>query len=246
VLAPAEIVALHPDVIRSPLEGVVDAVKVEPNANVRRGDLLFTLDRTALESRRSVAESSLAATQADLRQTTLLAVSEAKSQARLAILSGQIDEQQSELDFVNDLLARSEVRATRTGVALFDDASEWIGKPVALGERVMSIADAHDTEIEAWLSVADAIELPKDASVTVYLNATPLAPVRATLRLLGYEPQLRPEGVMAYRVRAKLQQGSKAPRVGLKGTAKIAGARVPLIYWVFRRPIAAVRQFFGW
>jgi hypothetical protein len=32
-------------------------------------------------------------------------------------------------------------------------------------------------------------------------------------------------------------------RIGLKGTAKLAGERVPLIYWMLRRPLASIRQF---
>ena len=35
------------------------------------------------------------------------------------------------------------------------------------------------------------------------------------------------------------------PRLGLKGTARIDGGTVPLIWWLFRKPLATVRQFVG-
>jgi hypothetical protein len=33
--------------------------------------------------------------------------------------------------------------------------------------------------------------------------------------------------------------------VGLKGTARLEGERVPLAYWVLRRPIATARAWIG-
>jgi hypothetical protein len=52
----------------------------------------------------------------------------------------------------------------------------------------------------------------------------------------------RPDGSYAYRVRAQLNVAA-GQRIGLKGTAKLAGERVPLIYWMLRRPLASIRQF---
>jgi hypothetical protein len=43
-------------------------------------------------------------------------------------------------------------------------------------------------------------------------------------------------------VRARLNVAA-GQRIGLKGTAKLAGERVPLIYWMLRRPLASIRQF---
>jgi hypothetical protein len=33
--------------------------------------------------------------------------------------------------------------------------------------------------------------------------------------------------------------------VGLKGTAKLEGERVPAIYWAMRRPLATLRAWLG-
>ncbi|RYY94845.1 MAG: HlyD family secretion protein, partial [Comamonadaceae bacterium] len=147
---------------------------------------------------------------------------------------------------LQDQLQRAQVTAPRDGVALLDDPTEWVGKPVAVGERVMSVADAHEVEIEAWLSPSDAIELPPGSAVQLYLNSRPLSPVAGTLRYAAHEAVPRPDGSYAYRVRAVLPEGSDAARVGLKGTAKLSGGRVAAIYWVLRRPIASLRQMTGW
>jgi hypothetical protein len=143
-------------------------------------------------------------------------------------------------------LTRAQITAPRAGVVLMDDPTEWIGRPVAVGERVLTIADEHDVEIEAWLAPFDAIELARDATVTLYLNATPLHPVRARLRYVAHEAIARPDGTFAYRLRATIVTDGGNPRIGLKGTARVSGGYVPLIYWVARRPLAAVRPWIGW
>ena len=109
----------------------------------------------------------------------------------------------------------------------------------------MVVATEGDVEIEAWLPVGDAIALPDGASVTLYLNASPLRPVDGKLRYVGHEAQQRPDGSYAYRVRARLTDTWDVPRVGLRGTAKVSGQFVPLAYWVLRKPIGHVRQLLG-
>jgi HlyD family secretion protein len=116
---------------------------------------------------------------------------------------------------------------------------------VVTGERVMRIAAEGDTEVEAWLPVGDAIPLPQDAALRLYLNASPLDALDATVRYMAHDAQQRPDGTYAYRIRAVLRDPS-SQRVGLKGTAKVSGGWVPVVYWVLRRPLAVLRQTLGW
>jgi hypothetical protein len=76
------------------------------------------------------------------------------------------------------------------------------------------------------------------------LNASPFSSVSATLRYMAHDAVQRPDGSYAYRVRAALAAPTDH-RVGLKGTAKLHGPRVPLIYWVLRRPLASFRAALG-
>jgi len=245
VLAGGELVPANPAVIRAPLDGVVEQVLVQPNQHVKVGDQLFALDRTTLESRVSVASQALATAQAEYRQQAQLAVFDPKSKAQLALLQGTIAERQADVDYLQEQLQRSIVTAPRDGIVLFDDPSEWIGRPVTTGERMASIGDEHDVEIEAWLAPGDLIVMPANAPVTLYLNTSPLAPVKAQVKYVQYEATQRPDGTLAYRLRATLDKEQALQRVGLKGTAKVAGERVPLVYWILRRPLAIARQFIG-
>jgi hypothetical protein len=246
VLAPGELVPARPAVIRAPLDGSLDRFFVAPNGRVEHGDKLFQLDLTAIESRLAVARQGLATAEAEYRQAAQQAVFEAKSKLQLAMLQGRLTERRTEVEFLEAQLARAQVAAPQAGIVLMDDPSEWIGKPVQAGERILTVADEHDVEIEAWIALGDAIVLPEAAAVTLYLNAAPLSPVAARLRYYAYDAAARPDGSYAYRLRARLDAGETPPRVGMKGTAKIKGPWVTLAYWVLRRPLAMLRQAVGW
>lgn len=245
VLAPAELVPAHPAVIRVPTEGVIDEFFVAPNQMVAEGQALFRLDLTTLTSRLNVAQQEIQIASSEYRQSALQSLTDAKSRTQLSGQEGKAAERQVEVAYLKELLSKAQVKAPRAGVVLFDDPSEWIGKPVLAGEKIMVVTTEGDVEIEAWLPVGDAIALPSDVPVTLYLNASPLSPVDGQLRYVGHEAIPRPDGSYAYRLRAKLAPGEHAPRVGLRGTAKISGQYVPLVYWVLRKPLGSIRQFLG-
>jgi phosphotransferase system IIA component len=244
-LAPAEVVALQPTIVRAPLEGVVDHFEVQPNDHVEAGQLLLTLDPRAIENKLEVASKALAVAEAEYRQAAQQAVFDDKSRALLAVLKGRAEQRRADVIYNQSLLDRIKVTATRSGLALYDDANAWIGKPVAIGERLLEIADPTQAEIEIWLPVADAITLQTGAEVDFFLNVAPESPLRATLRQASYEATPSPAGLLGYRLKAKLSDAAHPPRIGLKGTAKLYGERVSLFYYLLRRPLAAARQFVG-
>jgi hypothetical protein len=156
-----------------------------------------------------------------------------------------MDQRRADATYAQSLLDRIHVTASRSGIALFDDPNDWIGRPVTIGERLMEIADPSQAELEIWLPVADAITLKTGADVDFFLNISPGAPLHATLRQASYEATLSPSGLLGYRLKALFADGSRVPRIGLRGTAKVYGERVSLFYYLMRRPLAAVRQLLG-
>lgn len=245
VLAQGELVPANPIVVRAPLDGVIDVFHVQPNQQVKAEQALFSFDELVIQARLEVALQALATAETDYRQTSQLALSDVKSKTQLGLLVGKVEERRAEIDALQEQLARARVLAPQAGVVLMDDPSEWIGKPVATGERILRIATLDDVEVEAWVSVADAIRLSPGDAVSLYLSASPLSPVSATLRYMAHDAVQRPDGTFAYRVRATLE-GKTTHRVGLKGTAKLHGGWVPLTYWMLRRPLATVRSYLGW
>ncbi len=245
VLAPGELVPSDPAVIRAPFDGVVASFLVKPNETVKTGQPLFTFDDATLASRLEVARQALGTAEAEYRQGSQQALGDAKYKSQLVVLAGKIEERRAEAAYLQGQLERSRVVSPRDGIALFDDPTEWLGKPVVTGERILRVAPADQSEVEAWLPVGDAIPIEAGAPATLYLNASPLSPVSAAVRYVAHDAVARPDGSYAYRVRAALEEKTRH-RVGLKGTVKLAGGWVPFIYWMLRRPVAAARQFIGW
>jgi multidrug efflux pump subunit AcrA (membrane-fusion protein) len=211
---------------------------------VSKNQLLFSFDQTLIRSRVEVAQQLLATAQTDYRQTSQQALSDVKAKAQLSLLAGKIEEKRAELSFAAEQQQRASVAAPQAGMVLMDDPSEWIGKPVAVGERILRIATPGDSEVEVWIPIADAITLPEGAQVSLYLHASPLSPVPARVRYMAHDAVQRPDGIYAYRLRATLSETTQH-RVGLKGTARVHGEWVPLAYWLLRRPWAALRATLG-
>ncbi len=245
VLAPAEVVARDPAVVRAPLDGVVRRVLARPNETVTAGQVLFELDRTSLSGQLEIARKSLSTGRAQFERATQQAFADARAKAELAVLRSRVEERQAEVARLADQLERCSVTAPRDGTAVLDAPSEWIGRPVSVGERVLSVADPGDTEVEAWLAPHDMIALAPGAPVTLFLNTDPLNPVAARLRYVAYAATLRPDGLLAHRARADIADHAERPRLGLKGTARLDGRSVPLAYWLFRKPLSVARRTLG-
>ncbi|MCP1605012.1 Biotin-lipoyl like [Pseudomonas citronellolis] len=243
VLAPAEVVPLGGRVVAAPLDGVIAEFLVKPNQPVAAGDLLVRFEATSLKAQADVAERALGVAEAELKSSTQRAFTDAESSARIDLLAARVEQKRAELDYARQLLARSEVRAERAGIAVFADAERWTGRPVQTGERLMQIADPAQAELRIELPVGDAIALAPGAEVALFLDSDPLNRQAARLERSAYEAQATAAGQLAYRLDAAFLDAP--PRIGLRGTAKLSGERAPLAYYLLRRPLAALRQRLG-
>ena len=245
-LAPGELVALKAIAVAAPLDGVIKTFDVQPNQRVKAGTLLFSLDDTTLRNRREVTARALEVAAAELLSAQQRAFDDAKARSDVTALQGKIAERRAELHAVEEQLKRIDVVAPRDGIAVFGDTNDWQGRPVVTGERVMQIADPQDTGVLIYLPAADAISLDEGAPIRLFLHVAPLSPVDATLTETSYQAVLSPDNVASYRVRGAIDDAGKdVARIGLKGTAKIYGHRVPVVYYLLRRPLAALRQWSG-
>jgi hypothetical protein len=245
-LAPAEIEAHNAMVIAAPQDGVVHEFLVQPNQVVHKDQPLFSLDDTTLRNRRAVAKQSLEVAHSDALLAAQKAFDSAQSKGELAALNGQVQEKQAEVTWLDEMLARNLVRAPRDGIAIFGDSNDWIGKPVVTGERILLLADPQDVGVLVWLPVANAINLEAGSQIRLFLHVAPLSPLTASLTQTSYQATLSPENIPAYRIRGQFDgDASQLARIGLKGTAKLYGESVPLVYYLLRRPLAALREWSG-
>ncbi|MDR6957918.1 hypothetical protein J2W43_001899 [Pseudomonas brassicacearum] len=245
-LAPAEVEAHNAMAIAAPQDGVVREFLVQPNQMVKKDQPLFSLDDTTLRNRRAVARQALEVARSEALLAAQKAFDNTQSKGELAALNGQVQEKQAEVTWIDEMLERNSVRAPRDGIAIFGDSNDWVGKPVVTGERIMQLADPQDAGVLVWLPVANAINLDAGSEIRLFLHVAPLSPLTASLVQTSYQATLSPDNIPSYRIRGQFQgDASQLARIGLKGTAKLYGEQVPLIYYVLRRPLAALHEWSG-
>lgn len=245
VLAPAEIIAKEPLLITSAIAGAVSEVLVKPGDSIRQGQPVVMLDKTEFKGHYDVAQRELERAQAELRTAEQAGYVDSRKKSELAALESQVELKTIERNYLQTKLAQTEIIANKAGVAVLDDPEKWKGRPVVIGERILSIADPSKIQLEVRLPVKDAISLSRGNEVTFYLDTDPLAPLAFVVDYSSFEPSLTPEQIVAYRIVADSTDVAALPRIGLRGTAKLYGERVPLVYYLLRRPITFVRQNLG-
>ncbi len=245
VLAPAEIVPMDPVVVTSPVKGMIRDIDVQPYQTVTKGQLLFHRDDTELVSQLALAEKGLQVALADCLRAEQKAFSDPVSKADLELYRVKAEEKELVVRYTREELERQKVMALDGGMVLFSDRNNWIGRPVAAGEKVMTLADPARAEIEIRMAVDDAIALEPGARVRFFLRTDPLNPIVAELSRTSFKAEVQADRSMAFALRARFTEPGQQPRIGLQGTAKVFGGSVPLAYYVFRKPLAVVRRTLG-
>ncbi len=244
-VAPAEVVALEPSVVSSSMQGVVKAVHVRPNDPVTKGHLLVTLDDVEQRAKLALARRDLELTEAELRRFEQMGFLDPSQRFRLAELEGQRRIRLAEAERAETELDRMTIRAERDGIAVVGDPTEWQGRPVQIGERIMQIADPDRTGLRIFVPAPDGPVLAPSGTGTVYLDSEPWSGRAVVVRHWTFEPEMTPTGTVAYRVRAEWADPAVAARIGLRGTAHLDGPRVPLVLHLLRRPLILLRQTVG-
>ncbi len=245
VTAPAEVVAIKPVILSPPIDGIVKKFYVRPNAFVSEGQVLFSLEDSSIKNRYEVGKKELDVALADYRRASAKAFADEKTREDVDLLKSVVEQKKVEVIYAKELLQRIEVRATKDGIAVYSDESDWVGKPVKVGQKIITLADPSATELLVWVPVDDAISFGDEASVRAFLNVDPTSPLDAKLRQLSYEAQLSPDDVLSFKLHARFDDEEKPPRIGLRATAKVYGEKVSLFYYIFRKPISALRRFLG-
>ncbi|MBF0194911.1 MAG: HlyD family efflux transporter periplasmic adaptor subunit [Magnetococcales bacterium] len=244
VLATATVVPSKPQVITVPMDGVIETIDVKPNMQVKQGDALFHLDDSKLQANKDMAKKALETDQARLFEARQLLLSEAGKRVDTHELEAIIKQREAEYSFLSKQLEKTVVYSQNDGLALFDNIEDFQGKPVQTGEKILTLANPAQVELKIQLPMADLIDFKPGSQVVMFFNIDPLTPVAATLQTIAYDAVITPDGLFAYPLTATFTQGD-TPRIGLRGTAKIIGKQTSLFNYLFRRPLAWLRQTTG-
>ena len=245
-LAPVEIVSLDPIIVSAPIDGVIEAIDVDPSAPVKAGDVLIRFTDTTLRHRRNIAAHEVAVANTRVKQLNLMAFNDTKGRHEQGVAEAELELKQSELAYATDMLARAVIRAPRNGNAVYPDRKMLVGKPVSTGERLMEIAEPSKVEARIDVAATDIIALRTGGRAKLFLDVDPLQPWSGRITRADYKARPSDNDILAFRAFAGLDHGhADLPRIGLRGTAQIYGDWMPLAVVLLRRPISSARQWFG-
>src|SRR3990167_1638991 len=245
VLAKGTVVPKNPILINAPMQSVIRSFSVSPGEKVKAGQLLLTLDKTDLQSTAEVSQKEVLLTQAKLRTAISQGLSNDQRRSEVPILQAQLGIDKAHLDYTNELLKKADVVSPVAGIVIFDSKEDWVGQPVHTGERILAIADPKKVKLKIALPIADVIQLDVGASGEFYLYGK-LVGLNIEVNTIGYNAKVMPSKILAYQLLADLKNKTASPpQLGAQGTVRLYGHRVPLIYYLFRRPLQAIRQTLG-
>lgn len=246
VMAGCEVTARSPVLIAAPMDGVIEEVTVRPGQEVGKGDVLALYNPRLMEEELRLARRRVAVVEAELASARARGFSEQRYRSEVSLLEARLEQEQARLEGAETRMAMLRVVAPEAGVVQMDDARAWRGKPVATGQAVMWLVNARDSRVSLWLPQDDRIEFDPARPVYVYLQALGGEPLRARLTHVSTFAQLSPEGVYAFPAEADWLDEGEPPPLGLRGTASLTGGEARLGYWLFRRPLAAIRLWLGY
>ena len=234
----------NPRLITAPFDGVVKNIIVNNNDKINSGDLLIQIEDTDLKNSFNLAKQSLQVAEKQLLRSRQFSFSNNEEKAKLAELIAQVDLKKAEVESTSERLKNSKIFSDKDGIAIVDQKNNWQGRPVSVGEKIITIANPEKVEFLIWLPVKDSLIIKENTDVKVFLDINPIKPLKGKLKRASYQSSLSPEEVLSYQISASFE-GEEIPRIGLRGTAKIYGSRVTLFYYLFRKPITFVRQLIG-
>lgn len=249
VVAPFEIEAKNPFIVTSPIDAIVDEIKVEQNQQVSKNILLVQLEDIDLKNSVDIAAKKLEAARAQLYSAKQASFFEREKLSQIPGLQKEIMLKQSELSFAVSQLKKTKIYASKDGIAIIENPNSFKGKPVSTGEKIMLIADSNDIQIKIMVPVSDALFLQESADVKLTFDNKVLDEWDAKIKNISYNPELTEQNILSYKVTANfndLTQHKDVVQIGLRGTAKIYSKDVTLFFYLFRKPITYLRQTGIW
>ncbi len=245
IVAPCEVAPARLVPVNAPLDGVVQAVAVRPGQRVAAGDILYIYDDTVVRQELDVYSKQVDVTRSNLERAAAQARTEVTARAEAVMLQNRLTHDLFRLEGVRERMAKLTVTAPEDGVVMMDNPADFAGRPVAVGEAVVMLADPNESLVRIRLPQDDRIRFDPSRPVRVMLNAEPDRTLHAALDYVAPQAATGDDGAVGFLAEAKWLDGTPAVNLGLKGTAVLYGENVSLAYWLFRKPLATIRRTLG-
>jgi multidrug resistance efflux pump len=222
---------------------------VNPDQVVKKGDLIVRLENREFKNNYIIAQRTLEVAKAQLHTVKQNSFVDYTQKSQIANVEAELRLKEAELAFAKYQFEKTNVYAEASGTVVINDPNGWAGRPVVVGEKILQIADKKSIEVKIMLPVSDAIFLDRGALVKLFFDNDPLNTWKGKISKIYYKPELTPQTILSYKIIAdfdKIDQNGDIPKIGLRGTAKIYSEDVTLFFYLFKKPITAIRKWIGW
>lgn len=245
VVAPCEVVANDPIVVTAPLEGIIEKVDIEPGQTVKKGDLLYSYDKRLPTRNLNATEKQVQILEEEVKRAKTLGLNDPKTLTDLSILSLKLEKEQVTLGYVQWQTTQLDQTASIGGVVMIENPDQWRGKPVKVGEKILTINDPNNTKVKIWIPEDDNIVLDPDKPIKIVLNINPSHSYDAHLEYVATEASLSDLHIPSFVAEAMWITKPEDSKLGLQGTAILYGEKVSLFYYLIRKPLGALRHKIG-
>lgn len=245
IVAPCEVEPKDPTIITAPLQGVIEKVAVSPGQQVDKGTVLVKYDDRLFAQELKVALNEYAISEAALNRALSLGVNDPNSLSEVAVLQLKMQKQKIDVQLAKDNYEKINIKSPTKGSVIIDDVDQWAGKPVQIGEKIMTVADLSKSKVKIWIPENDNIQVNANISIEVILNVDPARSHKAKIDYVGNEVVISDQQIPSFVAEANWENPETEVKPGLKGTAVIYGEKVSLFYYLIRKPWMIVRKITG-
>lgn len=245
IVAPSEVVPRKPIVIAAPIEGIIAEVLVRPGQSVKKDEILVEYDKRIFEQEYKAAQKETQIAQEELNRALTLGLHDEKTRSEVSEWELKFEKAQIRQKLIEVQVKKLTVHAPENGVVIMQNPEEWRGKPVRVGEKIVTLGNPKDTQVKAWIAESDNIPVDLETPINVYLNVAPEKALPAKITFIANESALNEAQVPSFVAEADWVNQEEEARLGLKGTAVLYGENVSLFYYILRKPISSFRRITG-
>lgn len=216
--------------LASPFDGYLEQALFRAGQVVEAGDMLAKLDDRDMRLELAKLESQQA------QYTRQLQLAEASwDSGQAGVVSAQLAQVKAQLNLVNTMLQRTEVRAPFDALITSGDLSQDLGLPISKGQVLFELAPLEDYRLVLDVPEAEIGYLQSGQTGELVLKAFPDQPAEFEVTLITPLAEAR-DGQNLFRVEARLERITEGMRPGLEGVGKVSIDERKLI-WIWTREL---------
>lgn len=216
-------------VLVAPVDGFLKQSLVRPGDMVKAGQVLAELAEQDLQLEHNRWASELAQ-----HENAYAAAMARADRAQLVISQAKADEARAQLALVDEQLGRTRIEAPFDGVVIRGDLSQSLGSPVQRGDVLLTVAPRERFRVIVEVDERDIGRVRLGQPGSLALSALPWDTL--AVKVARVTPMASAvEGRNVFEVEAALDTQPDNLRPGLRGVARIAVGREPLLWaWTHR------------